>query len=105
MEIVFKTGNMKKECEDRKKLASQYGDQQAKKIMIRINELYAAQNLNDIWKLPQVKMHALSGKLKGHFALSVKDPYRMIIYPLNGNTADLKTVTKIQINKPCHDYH
>lgn len=105
MEIVFKTENMKKECEDCKKLASQYGNWQAKKIMTRINELYAAENLNDIWKLPQVRLHALSGNFKGCFALNIKYPYRMIIYPLNGNTANLKTVTKIQINNPCHNYH
>lgn len=105
MEIVFKTARMKKECEDYGGLSRRYGRPQADKVIVRINELYSAESLHDIWKLPQARLHALSGNFKGCYAIDLKQPYRMIISPQNGDMANLKTVTKIQINNPCCNYH
>lgn len=105
MEVLFKPVKIKKESEDHKKLSKEYGDLQAKKIITRLTELYSAESLWDIWKLPQTRLHALSGNFKGCFSVDLKHPYRLIFSPLNGDTANLKTVTKIQIHKLHHDYH
>lgn len=105
MEIVFKSANIKKQSEDHKVLRRQYGNQQAVEIVARINELDAAESLHDIRKLPYVRFHALSGNFKGCFALYLKSTYRMVISPLNGDTDDLKTVTRVYINRLCIDYH
>ena len=105
MEITFKSARMQKESENHNGLSRQHGKLQANKIITRLNELCSAESLYDIWKLPQARLHALSGDLKGHFAINLKHPYRMIISPLNGDRADLKTVTKIQIDKLYCDYH
>ena len=105
MEIVFKNARMKEDSEDLRCLSRKYGKLQASKISARLNELDAAESLDDIWKLPHVRLHALSGKLKGNFAIDIKHPYRIIFFPLNGDTANLKTVTKIQISALCHGYH
>ena len=105
MEIVFKTARMKRESEDHRWLSRGYGSRQAKEIIARLNELFSAESLYDIWRLPQARLHALSGNFKGCFSIDLKHQYRMIIYPLNGDTANLKTVTKIRIDKLYYDYH
>ncbi|NQU73922.1 MAG: type II toxin-antitoxin system RelE/ParE family toxin [Candidatus Omnitrophica bacterium] len=105
MEISFKNARIKKECEDYKKLVREYGSLQARKIVARINEFNSAESLYDISRLPQARLHKLSGDLKGCFAVDVKHPYRIIILPLDGEAADLKTITKIKIEKIYHNYH
>jgi len=103
MEIVFKNSKLKKICEDYKKISIKYG-KQAEEIIKRMNELNAAENLYDISKLPQARLHLLSGDLKGCFAVDLKHPYRLILKPLNGDLSDLKSITSIQINDII-DYH
>ena len=105
MEIVFKNARMKAESENHESLKRKYGRLQADEITARLNELDSAESLQDIWRLPHVRLHSLSGNLKGYFAVDIKDPYRIIFSPLNGNTANLKTVTKIRINTLYYDYH
>ncbi len=104
MEIVFCSSKLKKTCENHKNLERSYGSVQVKEIIKRLNEFAAAETLEDIRNLPQARLHLLSGDLKGCFAVDLKHPYRMIINPANGQIADLKSITSIQI---CDimDYH
>ena len=104
MEIEFRINKMKKAYENIKKLRREYGSQQAEEIVKRINELQNAPTLYDISKLPQARLHPLSGTLNGHFAVDLKHPYRMILLPLNGEISDYNTITKIQIYD-IKDYH
>ncbi len=104
MNIEFKNNKMKELCENYKLLVRKYGDQQAKKIVIRINELIAAENLFDISKLPQTKLHSLSGNLQDHYAVDLKQPFRLLLFPLNGDKTDLKTITSIKLIDIV-DYH
>lgn len=104
MEICFKDGKLQKLCENTDNLQKKYGDIQAKKITQRINELLSAENLCDISKLPQTRLHLLSNNYKGHFAVDLKHPYRLILWPENGLTSDLKSINKIRI-VTIIDYH
>ncbi len=105
MEIVFKASKIKKICEDHKRLSRLYGPPQADQIIKRINELLSAENLFDISKLPQARLHPLSGSRQGAFAVDLKHPKRIVLAPLNGEANDLKTITKIEIIDVCIDYH
>lgn len=105
MEILFKTSKMKKNCEDHKRLSRLYGPQQADQIIKRINEFLSAENLFDISKLPQARLHPLSGNRQGAFAVDLRHPKRIILIPLNGETNDLKTITKVEMTDVCIDYH
>lgn len=105
MEIVFKTSKIKKICEDHKQLSRLYGPQQADQIVKRINEFLSAENLFDISKLPQARLHPLSGSRQGTFAVDLKHPKRIVLAPLNGEASDLKTITGIEITDVCIDYH
>ncbi len=104
MEILFLDTKTKKTLEDSKKLIKKYGKEQAIKVITRINELKSAENLHDISRLPQARLHLLSGDLKGSFAVNVKQPYRLILWPLDGQLDNLKTITRIRIDR-ITDYH
>lgn len=104
MDISFKNKKTEKIYNDFKTLSKKHGDKQARKIIQRINEIIAAESLNDIKMLRSPRLHSLSGKLKGSWAVDIIHPYRLILKPLNGDTTDLNTVTQIKIIEII-DYH
>lgn len=104
MEISFSDKKLKKQVEDIGELNKKYGDVQARKIIQRLSELSASKNLYDIYKLPQARLHKLGHNLSGCFAVNIKQPYRIIIKPLDGNLDEQQSITKICIIK-IEDYH
>ena len=105
MEVTFRTTKIQKLCEDSTKLARKYGKIQASLIIQRINELKSADNLHDISKLPQLRLHPLKGSLKGLFSLDIQHPYRIYIEPQNGDNNELKTITEVEIDRIYFDPH
>ena len=103
MQVSFSSNKFKKICEDEKILKMTYGDR-ALSVIQRLNEFQAAENLHDILRLPHTRLHRLKGNMNGYFAVDIKQPYRIIIWPENGNRNDLKTITKIECVK-IEDYH
>ncbi|MCX5858368.1 MAG: killer suppression protein [Proteobacteria bacterium] len=57
------------------------GPEQAKLIMRRLIELGAAENLEDLRKLPQMRAHELIQDRAGQISLDIKNPYRLIVVP------------------------
>lgn len=104
MKINFKSKKLKKKFETRKELEKAYGTRQAKKITQRMNELYAAESLQDIKHIPSSRLHQLSGNYKNCFAIDLLHPYRLIIKPEDGETEDLRTITFVEI-VTVEDYH
>jgi len=104
MRINFKSKKLKKKFETKKELEKAYGTRQAKKITQRMNELYAAESLQDIKHIPSSRLHQLSGNYKSCFAIDLLQPYRLIIKPEDGEREDLKTITLVEVVK-VEDYH
>jgi len=104
MKIRFKSKKLKKKFEAKKELEKAYGTRQAKKIIQRINELYAAESLQDIKHIPSSRLHQLSGNYKNCFAIDLVQPYRLIIKPEDGEIEDLRTITLVEVVK-VEDYH
>ena len=105
MEVSFGSTKSKKLCENISDLQKKYGLTQSKKIVQRINELYAAENLYDISRLPQANLHPLRGNYERCFSVDLKQPFRLIFLPLDGQKSDLKSITNIKIIKTCVNYH
>lgn len=103
MQVSFSSNKFRKICEDEKALKMTYGDR-AQSIIQRINEFMAAESLFDISKLPHTRLHPLTRDLKGYYAVHIKQPYRIVLWPENGDRSDWKTITKIEIVK-IEDYH
>ncbi|MCF6268782.1 MAG: type II toxin-antitoxin system RelE/ParE family toxin [Melioribacteraceae bacterium] len=97
MEIYFKNKKTEKVFNSFRTLSQKHGDRQARKTIQRINELMAAETLNDINMLRAPGLHLLSGKLKGLWAVNLVHPFRLILEPLDGDTEDLRKTTKIKV--------
>jgi len=97
MDVQFKNSKMKKVFENHKLLTREYGAQQSEEIIQRLNEFTAAENSFDISRIPQARLHSLIGNLQDKWSVDIKYPYRILIELLNGDPADLKTVTSIKI--------
>lgn len=106
MEILAK-GRLKAALENEAVCQKQYGRDMTKKIMMRINELRAADSLADFWppKSGPERCHELIGDLAGTFSIDVKQPYRLLFIPMEENApkdcSDEKkrwaSITKIEI--------
>ena len=81
MLISFKNRKLEKEFCNEKALKRRWGGDQAKLIARRLTELAAAENLETLRKLPQVRAHELLGDRAGQISLDVKHPYRLLVTP------------------------
>lgn len=106
MDISFKSRKLEKDLSDEKTLIRRYGAEQAKKIQQRLFELRAAENLDTLRTLSQVRAHELSGNRAGQISLDIKHPYRLLVRPdyedpprKDDGGLDWKKITKIKILK------
>lgn len=81
MEIQFRTSKIEKLCNSEKKMRSELGPENAECLKRRLAELTAAENLEVMSFFPAARCHALSKNRKGHFAVNLKHPFRLIFKP------------------------
>lgn len=53
----------------------------ALKLQMRLGQMQAAETLADLLLVPGARCHALTGNLKGKFAVDLAHPYRLIFSP------------------------
>jgi plasmid maintenance system killer protein len=106
VDISFKSSKLEKILSDKRALIQTYGPEQAKTIQRRLTELQAAENLETLKTLPQVRPHELTGNRAGQISLDIKHPYRLLVAPdyqspprKDDGGLDWKKVTKIKILK------
>src|SRR5262249_55514406 len=85
MKVWFRNKKLKREIEDDAERIKRYGAVMAKKIKLRMDALKAANSLADF--LPSSsgpeRCHELTGNLAGTFSMDVKQPYRLLFWPVN----------------------
>jgi plasmid maintenance system killer protein len=81
MKVSFKTKKLKKICDDEGKMVAVYGQNSAKKLGNRLNELEVANSLADVFKVPSARCHELSGNLKGVLSVDLAHPFRLLFKP------------------------
>jgi toxin HigB-1 len=81
MIIIFKTNKLRKTCNTFKLSEREFGTDQARKLRQRLDELFAAETLEDINHLPPPRCHELKHNLKGKFSVDLRHPYRLIFEP------------------------
>lgn len=62
-------------------MGASLGDAEAAVIMSRLSQLVAADNLAMMGSLPPARCHELIGNRAGQFAVSLKEPYRLVFEP------------------------
>ena len=104
MLVSYKNSKLEKEFCDIKLLKRRWGEEQANLIARRLEELRAADNLEVLRTLPQLKAHELKGNRAGQISLDVKNPYRLLIIPDHEETPrkedgglDWQKITKVKV--------
>lgn len=101
MEILFATAKLRELCEQQKKIKKEFGDVCARKLMDRLTDLAAADNVGE---LVAGRPHPLKGDRAGQFALNLTGGRRLVFEPADSpvpkhqdNAIDWAKVTIIRI--------
>jgi len=83
MELFISDKKLLRAIED-DSLSGRYGAAMAKKILLRLTALRAAESLGDFWppKSGPERCHELIGELAGTFSVDLKQPYRLLFKPI-----------------------
>ncbi len=111
MDILFQDRKLEKACNNQSLLIRKYGPVCAKLLRRRLDEFRAADNLEVLRSLPQVRCHELKGNREGTLAVDLDHPYRLIFEPTNNpiprksdGGLDWTKVTAIRV-LTVEDYH
>lgn len=110
MEVSFKSNKLEKQLTKPIEMAKAFG-QMARKVDQRVEDLKAAETLEDMRMIPGARCHELKGNRKGELAVDISGNYRLIFEPQHNpipkkedGGLDWKGVTAIKILK-VEDYH
>ena len=81
MEIIFASSKLERECNQNKLLIRRYGPERAKLVHRRLDEIRAADSLEVLARLPQVRCHELKADRAGQISVDLKHPYRLLFEP------------------------
>ena len=81
MDIKFRSKKLANILNSEHELRRTYGKDMGETIENRLKVLKAASCLEEVPKVKPERMHALSGERKGHYAVDLKHPYRLIFKP------------------------
>lgn len=56
-----------------------WGVDVGRKYINRVSTLYAVESIDDLYKIPQLKFHPLTGNRKGQYAISLTGRARLIV--------------------------
>ena len=79
MQVTFRTAQLKRCYERIEEAKGRWGDTVGDRYVGRINALYAAESVEDLFRLPPLRFHPLKGDRKGQFALTLIDRFRLIV--------------------------
>lgn len=110
MDLSFSNSKLAKLCNSASKLRGKYGPRMADLIQQRLAELQAAPTLDDM-HVPGARCHELVQNLKGHLAVDLVHPDRLVFKPdhdpppqKEGGGLDWAQVTAIEV-VGIGDYH
>ncbi|WP_294956925.1 type II toxin-antitoxin system RelE/ParE family toxin [Sulfurovum sp.] len=94
MEIRFRTKKLEKQYLNHREASKAYGQQVAKRYIMRINIIKMAKCFDDLYTIPTLKFHPLEGNRKGEFAVTLTGFYRLIITN-DGETFDIARIEEV----------
>lgn len=107
MEYFAETKKLTKILNNPRLIQRYYGKNMMKKILARLDEFDAAENLQQIPSDPPPRCHPLHGKLEGKFAVDVSGNYRIVFEGYDRNdelSMEKEKIVTIQITD-IEDYH
>ena len=94
MEITFKTKKLEKQFLQSKFAEKAYGQEVAKKYIMRINILKSAKSFEELYQIPTLKFHPLKGNREGEYAIKLTGFYRLIITN-DGGVFDIAKIEEV----------
>lgn len=79
MEVRFATRALARCYEKHKDAVRKWGKDVAVKYIQRVNTLHSATSAEDLYRLPALHFHALTGNREGQFAISLVGRLRLIV--------------------------
>jgi plasmid maintenance system killer protein len=79
VDITFINKKLEKLLSTQKELMRTYGPDNGKRIALRLQNIADASNLAELAKLPQTRLHELSGDRDEQISLDVKHAYRLLL--------------------------
>ena len=81
MQIEFTNKKLFKICSQAKASQAKHGKRMSEKIQLRMAQIAAMETLADLLLVPGARCHALTGNLKGKFAVDLVHPDRLLFSP------------------------
>lgn len=81
MQLYFVSTQLRKLCSSEKELVRRFGDRRGRVIARRLTELVALPALSLAYEVPHLRLHQLKAERDGQYAITVVDPYRLIVRP------------------------
>ena len=94
MIVVFRTRQLERCYKDYRKASKVYGEDAAKRYILRVNTIKQARNIDQLMKLPVLRCHRLKGNRAGQFAVNVTGFHRLI-FSLEGETLEIVRIEDV----------
>ena len=98
MEITYKNRRIEKVCTDVKVSDKTYGNEMSNKIQMRIDQITAAETVEEMIQYHIGRCHSLTSNRKGQYAVDLVHPYRLI-FEKHGEQIQIAHIMEIV------DYH
>ena len=98
MEITYKNRRIEKVCTDIKVSDKTYGNEMSNKIQMRIDQITAAETVEEMIQYHNGRCHSLTSNRKGQYAVDLVHPYRLI-FEKHGEQIQIAHIMEIV------DYH
>ena len=98
MNISYKNKKIEKVCTDAKVSDRTYGKEMSEKIHMRIDEIQAADTVEEMILYHVGRCHSLTNNRKGQFAVDLVHPYRLV-FEKHGDEIQVAHIMEIV------DYH
>ena len=94
LEITYKNNKIKRICTEAHVADKMYGIEMSQKIHMRVDEIRAAESIEEMIQFGIGRCHRLKGKRKEEYAVDLVHPYRMI-FKKHGNEIQIAHITEI----------
>ena len=101
MKIIYSNKNIEKVCENALTATKKYGAEMADKIHMRIDQIIAAESVEEMIQFKIGRCHTLSQNRKGQYAVDLVHPYRLIFKKVEEEIRIVNVVNVMEIV----DYH
>ena len=98
MEITYKTKKLMRICTDVKEAEKTYGERMAVKIHLRVDQICAANSIEEMVRNKIGRCHSLVNDRKGQYAMDLIHPFRLV-FEKKGNEIQVANILEIT------DYH